>query len=92
MAFKLCDTARWIRNWLAGRRQRVCIDQSYNNWAPFISGVPKGSVLSVLLFLVYMNDLDTNIVSKMSKLADDTKFCRRSRNPDDIAEQKEDIK
>ena len=27
------DTARWIRNWLAGRRQRVCINQSYSNYA-----------------------------------------------------------
>ena len=29
------DAARWIRNWLAGRRQWVCINQSYSNWAPF---------------------------------------------------------
>ena len=35
------DTARWIRNWLAGRCQRVCINQSYSNWAPVTSGVPQ---------------------------------------------------
>ena len=85
------DAARWIRNWLPGRRQRVCINQSYSNWAPVTSGVPQGSVLGGLLFLIYINDIDTNIVSKMSKFADDTKLCHRARNPDDIMELQEDI-
>ena len=85
------DAARWMRNWLAGRRQRVCMNQSYRNWAPVTSGVPQGSVLGPLLFLRYINDLDTNVVSKMSKFADDTKLCHRARNPDDIMELQEDI-
>ena len=85
------DAARWIRNWLAGRCQWVCINQSYSNWAPVTSGVPQGSVLGPLLFLIYINDLDTNIVSKMSKFADDTKLCHRARNPDDIMELQEDM-
>ena len=38
-----------------------------------------------------INDLDTNIVSKMSKFADDTKLCHTARNPDDITELQEDI-
>ena len=85
------DAARLIRNWLAGCRQRVCINQSYSNWAPVTSGVPQGSVLGLLLFLIYINDLDINIVSKMFKFADNTKLCRRARNPDDIMELQEDI-
>ena len=47
------DAARWIRNWLAGRHQWVCINQSYSNWAPVRSFVPQGSVLGLLLFLIY---------------------------------------
>ena len=85
------DAARWIRNWLAGRRQRVCINQSCSNWAQVTSSVPQGSVLGPLLFFIYINDLDTNIVGKMSKFADDTKLWHRARNPDDIMELQEDI-
>ena len=55
-------------------RHWVCINQSYSNRAPVKSGVPQGSVLGPLLY-IYINDLDTNIVSKMSKFAGDTKLA-----------------
>ena len=68
------DAARWIRNWLARRRQRVCINQAHSDWTPVMSGVPQGCVLGTMLCLIYINDLDKNIISKISKFADDTNW------------------
>ena len=43
-----------------------------SNWKSVLSGVPKGSVLGLLLFLIYIDDLDDNITSNVLKFADDT--------------------
>ena len=66
------DAAKLIRNWWAWRRQRVCIIQTYSIWVPITSDVPQGGALGPLLFLIYINDIDSNIGSKISKFADDT--------------------
>src|SRR6218665_2598319 len=66
---------RWIENWLKDRRQRVGIRGAFSEWIDVISGVPQGSVLGPLLFIIFINDIDTGILSKISKFVDYTKLC-----------------
>ena len=48
-----------------------------SNWKSVLSGVPQGSVLGPILFLIYINDLDDSIKSNVLKCVDDTKLFRK---------------
>jgi len=63
----------WIEKWLIDRRQRVIVDGKVSNWKSVLSGVPQESVLKPILFLIYINDLDDDITSKVLKFADETR-------------------
>ena len=63
--------------WLIDRRQRVIVDGEVSNWKYVLSGVLQGSVLGPILFLIYINDLDDDITTKVLKFADDTKVVRK---------------
>ena len=74
------DIIYWIETWLTHRRQRVIVNGDISNWKSVLSGVPQGSVLGPILFLVYINDLEEDISSKVLKFAYDTKVFRKVTN------------
>ena len=81
----------WIEKWLIDRRQRIVVDGEVSNWKSLLRGVPQGSVLGPILFLIYINDLDDDITSKVLKFADDTKVFRKIKSDADRQHLQDDL-
>ena len=67
----------WIEQCLKDRRQRVVVDGEVSSWKPVLCGVPQGSVLGPIFFLIYINDLEEGVTGNILKFADDTKLFRK---------------
>ena len=63
---------RWLENYLTNRKQRVVINGKKSEWTHISAGVPQGSILGPLLFLIYVNDIINDIESEILLFADDT--------------------
>ena len=66
----------WLKSYLNNRKQRVKINYTFSNYTQVISGVQQGSVIGLLLFLIYINDL-SNIINNSinnSLFSDDIKL------------------
>ena len=64
----------WIRNFVADRQQRVVLNNSSSQWVNVTSGVPQGSVLDPLLFILYVNNITDGLKSTVEMFADDSKL------------------
>ena len=61
-----------IIDFLPNRKQRVVLNGKYSSWTNIEAGVPQGSILGPLLFLIYINDLSDNLITNPKLFADDT--------------------
>lgn len=81
----------WIRDWLTTRKQRVVLANNNAEWRDVLSGVPQGSVLGPLLFVIFINDLATNLHNEIRMYADDTKILGRATTSEDRERLQQDI-
>ena len=61
-----------IHSFLSDRHQRVVLNDQCSKWSHIKTGVPQGSILGPLLFLVYLNDLPEDLTTSAQLFADDT--------------------
>ena len=68
----------WIQGFLLERKQKIVLNGYSSNWADVLSGVPQGyqSVLSPLMFSIYVNDVPDIVDSPILLFADDIKIFR----------------
>ena len=74
-----------FQSFLCDRQQRVVLNGQYSKWAPVLAGVPQGSILGPLLFLIYINDLPDNLESLAKLFADDTSLFSTVHDPSSSA-------
>ena len=71
--------------------QRVFVNGVKSDWAPVLSGVPRGTVLGPLLFSLYINDISSDIESEIRLFADDCVCYREIKDEEDTIKHQRDI-
>ena len=77
------STHKWISSWLSERSQKVVLDGEASDPVSVLSGVPKGSVLGPVIFLIFIDDIPENIRSSLRLFADDCVLYRNIKSPKD---------
>ena len=81
----------WLEAFLKDKKQKVLVNGATSSWHDVISGVPQGSVIASLLFVIYLNDLPDNIKSHIFMFADDCKFFRQILTSEDTDIMQKDL-
>ena len=82
----------WIKEFLSNRTQSVIVNGTLSSPRPVISGVPQGSVIGPLIFLILISDIDKNTLhSKIASFADDTRATNGIKCENDAVNLQEDL-
>ena len=82
---------KWIKNFLIDRQQRVTFNGKSSQWSKVTSGVPQGSVLGPVLFILYINDLPSKVKSHCVLFADDAKLFKELEHLRDFEELQDNL-
>ena len=74
-----------LKHYLTDRSERVLLNGQCSNWQPILAGVPEGSILGPLFFLIYINDLPDGLKSNVKLFADDTSLFSVVKNKEESA-------
>ncbi|CAG9131177.1 unnamed protein product, partial [Plutella xylostella] len=86
------DLFRWFKSYISNRTQSVVLNGYMSTWKSIPSGVPQGSLLGPLLFIIFINDIDVCFNNSQFLLfADDMKVFRVVNSPEDSALLQDDL-
>lgn len=71
--------------------QRVTVNNSALDWCRVENGIPQDSVLGLLLFIIFINDLEVGVTCNISIFADDTKLSREIKKTTDVPSLQGDL-
>ena len=80
-----------LKDFLSLRRQRLVVNGQHSTWVNIEAGVPQGSVLRPLFFLIYINDLSDNLNSNPKLFADDTSLFSFVQNINSTTDLNSDL-
>ena len=78
------NVLRWITEWLMDIKQRIQLNGHRSGWMEVRSGVPKGPVLGPLIFTIFIDDIDEQVLCEISKFVDDPKIASRVNTFNDV--------
>ena len=81
------DFIEWIASYLKDRKQAVWIDHVLSDWLDVTVGVPQGSILGPLLFIIFANDLPHSLTCQLDAYADDSTLTSTKETVDEINEE-----